>query len=150
MALAVCVQLPAACDTAARVGRRIVVAGPAGRAHPRGIRRCLGLRGGNSAPGYTGLPDEELLDEPRSAQQLWDTVYSRPGAIALCNPAGFDTAIVGEHLVIEGEGAHARNFEYGYRCYCGAYLRVRTDVHQCAKPCGPCQRAPAPCARAPR
>ncbi len=129
VALAVCVQLPAACEHG-RVSPRVVVAGPARGPHPRAIRQCLGLRGGSSTPGYTGLPDEELLDEPRSAQELWDTVYSRPGAIALCNLAGFDTAIVGEHSVIEGGGAHTRNFEYGYRCCCGACPRACTGVAQ--------------------
>ena len=48
--------------------------------------------------------------------ELWDTVYSRPGVITLCNAAGFDTSVVGQHLVIEHAGAHARNFEYGYSC----------------------------------
>ncbi len=57
--------------------------------------------------------------------ELWDTVYSRPGVITLCNAAGFDTAVVGQHLVIEHAGAHVRNFEYGYRsCFAGSGLRV--------------------------
>ena len=36
--------------------------------------RCLLLRGGGGdgdGGGYTGLADEELMDEPRSAMELW-------------------------------------------------------------------------------
>ena len=114
VALAVGLQLPAACDTASGSGMH-ARGGLSGAAQESAAGRHLGLRGG-SAPGYSGLPDEELLEEPRSAQELWDTVYSRPGVITLCNAAGFDTAVVGQHLVIEHAGAHARNFEYGYSC----------------------------------
>ena len=72
VALAVCLQLPAACDTASgsgmHTGGRLSGAAQEGL----GVRgrytqeesaavRHLSLRGGSSAPGYSGLPDEELF-----------------------------------------------------------------------------------------
>jgi hypothetical protein len=68
VALAVCLQLPAACDTASGSGMH-ARGGLWGAAQESAAGRHLGLRGGGSAPGYSGLPDEELLEEPRSAQE---------------------------------------------------------------------------------
>ena len=51
------------------------------------------------------------------ARGFRESVYSRPGVITLCNEAGFDSAVVGEHLAIEDEGKQSRNFEYGYRYF---------------------------------
>ena len=67
VALAVGLQLPAACDTASGSGMH-ARGGLSGAAQESAAGRHLGLRGG-SAPGYSGLPDEELLEEPRSAQE---------------------------------------------------------------------------------
>jgi hypothetical protein len=81
-----------------------------------GLSRLYLRGGGTPASGYTGLPDEELLDEPRSGKELWDAVYSRAGVITLCNDAGFDSSFVGEHLKVERGGRRVRNFEYGHSC----------------------------------
>lgn len=77
----------------------------------------LRLRGGGEGVGgYTGLEDEEVLEEVRSSAELWANVYSRPGVIALCNEAGFDSEVLGESLLVEKGGSCVRRAAFGYSC----------------------------------
>ena len=110
LAVVIVLCFPTWCDTRWNQNMRETSCGGTG------LSRLYLRGGGTPASGYTGLPDEDLLDEPRSGKELWDAVYSRAGVITLCNDAGFDSSFVGEHLKVERGGRRVRNFEYGHSC----------------------------------
>ena len=120
LALVVLWQLPVLCGTPLAGSDRVT-------------RSCsfmpqvIGVRGGG---GYSGLPDEQLLDEPRSAAELWKHVYSRHGVVTLCNVEGFDPSTADDHLIIERGGACVRNGNYGYGCASSAAVAAEAGSAQ--------------------